>query len=54
MKLKRFTQFINESTDDAEELAEFGFNSKIDTDEIQGLMAEYHPEEKTDTTLGFD
>lgn len=54
MKLKRFTQFVNESTDDAEELAAFGFNSKIDTDEIQGLMAEYNPEEKTDTTLGFD
>lgn len=54
MRLKRFTQFINESTDDSEELAAFGFNSKIDTDEIQGLMAEYHPEEKTDTTLGFD
>jgi hypothetical protein len=54
MRLKRFTQFVNENTDDAEELAALGFNSKIDTDEIQGLMAEYNPEEKTDTTLGFD
>ena len=54
MRLKRFTQFVNESTDDTEELATFGFNSKIDTDEIQGLMIEHNPEEKTDTTLGFD
>jgi hypothetical protein len=55
MRLKRFTQFVNENTDDAEELAALGFNSKIDTDEIQELMdPQYHPEEKTDTTLGFD